>query len=285
MTKSSSALSVGCTLLSVVACGGAATTNHGDGSGGQYGSGGVDGTGAYNGSGGAVGVGGYPGTGGYVGTGGVVVGTGGYPGTGGYVGTNPIGIPITPTDGWVDGASNTAAIQGAIFGYADDTTAQGMTEDFTGSNACIAGTAAMVDLNCTPTPPATDCYGEYWGAAIGLNLNQPIDGGTGEGGDPVPYDASGLLGFGFTVSGSGIPTGLRFKVENASGEFCTPAAVPILEGPNTILFTDVVSECWTTGGNSPSVTGLTKIAWQVVTNDSAAVPFDFCVSNIVAIPK
>ncbi len=278
MTKSSSVLSVGCTLLSVVACGGAATTNHGDGSGGQYGSGGVDGTGAHNGSGGAVGVGGYTGTGGYVGTNPI--------GTGGSIGTDPIGaVPITPDDGWVDGASNVTAIQGAIFGYADATTAHTLTEDFTGSNACIAGTAAQVDLLCTPTPPATDCYGEYWGAAIGLNLNQPIDAETGEGGDPLPYDASALKGFGFTVSGSMIPTSLRFKVENASGEFCTPAAVPILEGNNTILFTDVVSECWTTGGSNPNVTGLTKIAWQVVTNDASEVPFEFCVSNIVAIPK
>jgi hypothetical protein len=278
MTKSSSVLSVGCTLLSVVACGGAATTNHGDGSGGQYGSGGVDGTGAHNGSGGAVGVGGYTGTGGYVGTGGI--------GTGGYVGTNPIdGYPLISDDGWVQGDSNALGIQGALFGYADATTAVGMTEDFTGSNACIAGTAAQVDLLCTPTPPATDCYGEYWGAAIGLNLNQPIDPETGEGSDPLPYDASALAGFGFTITGSMIPNSLRFKVENANGEFCTPAGKPILEGNNTVLFSDVVSQCWTVGGDNPNVTGVTKIAWQVVTNDASEVPFDFCVSNIVAIPK
>lgn len=207
-------------------------------------------------------------------------------GTGGNTDPAATGVPLTPTDGWVDAASNTLGIVGAMFAYADTTSAEGMTEDFTGSNACITGTAAKVDMLCTPVPPATDCYGTFWGAAIGLNLNQPIDPETGMGAEtPLPYDASSLKGFGFTISGSAIPASLRFKVENSAGEFCTPAAKPILEGNNTVLFEEVVSECWTTGGTAPDTSGLLKVAWQVVTNDSSEVPFDFCVSNVVAIEK
>lgn len=214
-------------------------------------------------------------------------GTGGT-GTGGSTTPPAEGVPLTPAIGWIDGASNSLGIQGAMFSYSDDTTAVTLTDDFTGANACIKGSAAMVDLLCTPVAPATDCYGTYWGAAIGLNLNQPMVEGTDgvmEGGDPIAFDATGLTGFGFTISGTAVPTSLRFKVENAGGEFCTPAAKPILAGSNTVLFSELLTECWTTGGTSPDGAGLIKIVWQVVTNDAGEVPFDFCVSDVVAIEK
>ena len=223
--------------------------------------------------------GGVGGTG--AGTGGASSGVGGT-GTGGTI-TPAEGIPITPTDGWVALDSNTAGIQGAMFSFSDATTAASLTDDFTGTKACISGSAAKVDLLCTPVAPATDCYGTYWGAAIGFNLNQPIDPVTLEGVvTPLPFDASALTGFGFTISGSAIPVTLRFKIENADGEFCNVKLKPVLSGVNVVKFADLVKECWVPGTETADLTALTKIAWQVTTVDSGETPFDFCVSDIVA---
>jgi len=235
-----------------------------------------------NGSGGGpMAIGGTSSSTGGTGTGGT--GTGGT-GTGG-TGMLAAGVPLTPTDGWVDGMSNTLMIQGAMFSYADTTSAMGMTEDFIGSNACIKGTAAKVEMPCTIEPPATDCYGTYWGAAIGLNLNQPIDMTTMMGADPMPYDASALTGFAFEITGAAVPTSLRFKVEDGTNEYCTASTTPIKAGANTVTFEQLVTQCWMAGGTpaTGAKSGLLKISWQVVTNAMSTVPFDFCVANVRAL--
>jgi hypothetical protein len=230
------------------------------------------------------------------GTGGSVIPSGGSTtagtgtgGTGGS-GTPAAGVPLTPTDGWVDGASNTLMVQGAMFAYADETSKAGppaMTEDFVGTHACIKGTAAKVDLKCTPVAPATDCYGTFWGAAIGLNMNQPIDMTTMMGATPMPFNGSSIKGFGFTISGGMVPTSLRFKVEDASGEYCTPTAKPVKLGANTFMLTDLIKECWSPKMGAATAesakSGMVKIAWQVVTDAKGTIPFDYCVENVVAI--
>ena len=217
-------------------------------------------------------------------------------GTGGGSGPVAEGVPLTAMNGWVD-ASMAIGIQGAVFAYADPTSKMGLMEDFIGANACITGTAAKVDVMSTPcatkmfTPPATDCYGEYWGAAIGLNLNQPIDPVSMEGVDPpLTFDAGlkGITGFAFEITGAKVPTSLRFKVENASGEFCNLATKPLLKGANSIKFADLHAECWemmakTNPTAETAKTDLIKIAWQVVTGPTAAVPFEYCVSNVRAL--
>jgi len=225
-------------------------------------------------------------TGGTSSTGGSVLPTGG-------MAELPPGVPLDPMMGWVDVMSNTLGIQGAMFSYADDTSKAGppaLVEDFTGMNACIKGTAAKVDLKCTPVAPATDCYGTFWGAAIGLNLNQATDPMTMMGGMPMPYDASAIKGFAFEITGGAdatmVPTSLRFKVEDASGEYCTPPTTkPVKLGVNSFMFSDLVTKCWTTGGVSAegAKTGLIKIAWQVVTNATGPIPFDYCVKNVRAL--
>jgi len=205
----------------------------------------------------------------------------------------PEGIPLTPTDGWVDVASNTLMVQGAVFPFGDDTSKMGMVSNFVGTDkACIMGTAAKVDLTCTPVLPATDCYGQFWGAAIGMNLNQPIDMTLvpPAGGTPMPFNATALKGFAFEVEGNTVPapSAFRFKVEDATTEFCNIPTVKIKNGVNTVLFTDLVKECY----KSPTPTApladtakaaLIKISWQVVTNTSSSVPFDFCISNVRAL--
>lgn len=208
----------------------------------------------------------------------------------GGVGTGPLpeGVPLTSTDGWVDGASNTLGVQGAMFAFYDTTSGMGIVENFVGANACITGTAAKVDMKCTPVAPAVDCFGQYWGAAIGLNLNQPMDPNTGMGSEvPLPFDASALTGFAFEISGSKVPVSLRFKVEGTGGEFCTPVLKAVKLGVNEYKFSDLLAECWKPTAMSKTAetakAAVVKVAWQVVTNASATVPFDFCVSNVRAL--
>lgn len=205
---------------------------------------------------------------------------------GGTGGDLPAGVPISPMEGWVNADTNSLMIQGAMFSYADDTSKMGLVEDFTGSNACIKGTAAKVDKMCTPVAPATDCYGTFWGAAIGLNLNQPIDPVTMEGVDPpLAFDGSAIKGFAFEVNGTTVPTRLRFKVEGPSGaEFCNTSKLPIKLGANTVMLSDLVTACWMPPAGAATAetvkSMMTKIAWQVYTVDSGTTDFDFCVSNV-----
>jgi hypothetical protein len=165
-----------------------------------------------------------------------------------------------------------------MYHYADDTTSQSISADFTGNNACIAGTGAWVDLACD----APDCYGEYWGAAIALNLNQPIDPATMMAAEAQPFDAAswGIVGFAFDLTGTAIPVSMRFVVDDPSGQYCTGTAQPLLPGGNTVLFSELMRECWTGFGEPPDTSAITKIAWQVVTNASSETPFDYCVSNV-----
>lgn len=208
-------------------------------------------------------------------------------GTGG--GSLADGVPLTPADGWVAVDSNTLGVQGAMFEYADNTSKMSLMKDFSGSNACIKGEAAEVKDPCTIEAPATDCYGTFWGAAIGLNMNQPIDPATGEGAAAMPFDASAIKGFSFEIGGSTVPTSLRFKIEGPdAAEFCNPGTKPVKVGANTFMFADLVKECWKapTAATPTAETvhsQVVKIAWQVVTKKGGTVPYDFCMSNLRAI--
>jgi len=194
--------------------------------------------------------------------------------------------------------SNTLAIQGAYFSYSDPTSATGLVSDVkTTDKACMSGIAAKVILGCTIVAPATDCYGVYWGAAIGLNLNQPnvTDPTTMMmmGGTPMPFDASAIKGFSFDI-GPGtdgtatvpLPGQFRFNIEDATTQYCTPTAKGIKPGTNTLMFGDVMSKCYAPApGPSAEMIhkGVVKISWQVVTNTTATTPFDFCISNVRAL--
>ena len=234
-------------------------------------------------------------------------GTGGPPATGtAGSGSSTPGYDLTPVMGWIDGASNGAGIQGALFAAGDDVSHASTTSDFTTASACIKGTAAKVDLTCTP-PAGGDCYGVTWGEEIGLNLNQPNvvdpDSGAAMGGDPINYDASMLSGFSFDVTGNTVPAGasFRFKVVHPTTadtsdsapvtEYCNVPTKKVVLGTNTFLFTDLVKACYAITTDPPNEVAtvgqnaIKQIAWQVVTNTQATVPFDFCISNIKALPK
>gem|GEM_PF-676184 len=229
--------------------------------------------------------------------------------TGGTATTGPEGVPITPVTGWIAKESNALGIQGAAFSFSDTTSAVGMTDnlkDATATTSCIKGTAAKVDMasdacvNKMFTAPATDCYGQYWGAALGFNLNQAIDMTLvpPAGGKPAAFDASLIKGFYFEISDhddhSGVvpgPSALRFKVNDSDDkEYCNTSALKVKSGANTVLFSDLTTECWAPTDMSSKITAdvekkFIKIAWQVVTNASSTVPFDFCVGNVKALLK
>jgi len=198
------------------------------------------------------------------------------------------GLLLSPTNGWVDGASNAPAIQGALFADADSTSIKSLRSNFTGGRACIQGTAAKVDMASTPcatrmfTPPAQDCYDQYWGAEVALNLNQPVPGG-----EALPFDAGALVGFAFEISGDIVPgpSSLRFQVRGPDGKFCNYPAKKLRNGPNTVLFSELAINCWNNGLQTAesAKSGLIRIEWWVVTNSSAITPYDLCVSNIRAL--
>jgi len=211
---------------------------------------------------------------------------GGAPGAGtaGTAGL-PSSVPLTPTNGWVS-SDNPLQSRGWLSAVGDDVTRMSMTSDFNGSNACIAGTAARVEDPCTITAPARDCFDVFFGAHIGLTLNQSFNG------EPLPFDASALKGFSFEVTGNTVPgpKDLRFAVATADRDFCNLPTTKIKVGANVLLFSDLAAECWhITDPPNPTAetvqSALVELKWSVVTNTSARVPFDFCISNIRALPK
>jgi hypothetical protein len=235
-------------------------------------------------------------------TGGTGSGTGGA-GTGGGNTTPPAGVPLTLLDGWVDGGGNTLGVQGAVFHFADPTTTAGppaLAAVATGAQYCISGEAAKVDLMCTITAEdmalgASDCYGKFWGAAIGFNLNQPTVPDPADptkmiGGDPVGFDATAIKGFGFELSGAKVPPSLRFKIDmGGSEEWCTGSETVLAVGSNQVTFDKLFQQCWQPaamrgpGVDATTQAGIVKISWQLPTNDKGTIPFDYCVSNIVAL--
>lgn len=249
------------------------------------------------------------------GTGSTTAGTGGAPDASGGA-PDASGVPLAMSNGWVSGADNTLKIQGAVFTYSDPYTKMTLTSNLDGvtattappvTTACIKGVAPLVPATTDKTaacnnmmfmsPGAMDCYGEYWGAAIGMNLNQMIDPGTMMGTPAAAYDASALKGFAFEISGTTVPSAasLRFKVNEpdpSTVEYCSPIATPLKIGQNVVLFADLYKQCYLAPAAYKvmptalsSLTSFGKIAWQVVTKNGATVPFDFCISNVRAILK
>ncbi len=260
-------LIAGASVLLAVACGGGDEGGDGDGGG----------TGSNPGTGGIV----NGGTGG-AGTGGVVGGTGGVVGgTGGATtvaptmpGTAPA-TPITAGDFTVDatgfGSDAVSGFQGFAYTYIDmggsviypaDFSALSETEVAEGK-ICANGTGAqVVDM----------MYSVIWGGGVGWNLNQAADG------DPAPADVSAFDGVTFTLEAA-VTAEMRFVANVGTSSYC----VAISAGENVISWTDLNSTCWeptTDGYLDPATQQVDSVAWQVVTNTGAAVPFDFCVGGL-----
>ena len=231
-------------------------------------------------------------------------------GIAGIAGARAADVPIGETSELaMSGGRVTSAelgIQGTVVAVADSHSALDMTSNLTPPvgesvvNACIAGMAAKVDqlsevcINHTFTPPATDCWAEFSGVGVEMNLNQGLDAQMGEASaKALAFDASALQGFAFDLDGATVPgpVSLRFSVESDDGVFCNVPTVKLHAGSNAVLFSQLVDRCFRITDDPPNPTAetvqskLVKLSWRVVPNDSAAVPFDFCISNVRAILK
>jgi hypothetical protein len=231
------------------------------------------------------GTGGAPGATGAAGTG---AGAGGAPATGAMI---PVGTgnAITPVAGHVAGTSNGVGIQGDFFTFSDaDGTPPGTTTitpkpNFAmsmGSTICAQGSASQILTPAGATQPA---YGQYYGGGIGLTLADP-GGGVGA----QPWTQGKVVGFSFNLTGTTVPTALRFQAQFFDGStvgkdpYCTTT---VKAGANTIMLNSLLLGCYNTPPGAPLPTSalLQAIQWQVVTSVMAATPFNFCVEALTAI--
>jgi hypothetical protein len=110
------------------------------------------------------------------------------------------------------------------------------------------------------------------GALLGWNLNQEIGA--------VTRGTVVTSGTGLTVQISGRATaGLRAQIEDGVTTWCAP--LPPRGG--TIPWSSFNTTCWTpvTGMNYVVGTPIRDIAVVVPSTVSAAVPFDFCLVNVL----
>jgi hypothetical protein len=196
---------------------------------------------------------------------------------------------LEPADGWVDGASNSLGIQGAMFAAGDVFSYGTLVSDFRGSRACMSGAAVQVDLTCQ-APPGGDCFGLHYGAFIGLNLNQPRAGT--DAGEPQPFDISAITGFAFDVEGPLVPSLVRFELETDQTDqdalYCEPTlSGEPASGHREVRIEELTQRCYAGGRRGEAATTVKeralRLRWHVVTNDTGDVPFDFCVTNVQAL--
>jgi hypothetical protein len=185
------------------------------------------------------------------------------------------GTSLTPVDGWVAMSSNGVGIQGAFFTYPDhsNVTMIAATPGASTTGYCVAGSVAQV-MNMD--------FGTTFGATAALNLGQqPGSEAAGA------YDAAahGVVGFGFDITGN---TGgaLRFvtKQYTVHDGFCINM-VPECASDCSVEFRldEMHQNCWLAGGPLPDTKSLSALEWQITSNTTASVDFDFCIENLHAV--
>ncbi len=186
---------------------------------------------------------------------------------------------LTPTDGRLTCATNDFGIEGDWKLNSSDP--QLMTVDFTGSNVCGKGQIAQVIA--TATSNGAPDYGRYWGGGLAFALHTESAGGTSE-----PYDATtnGLGGISATISGATIPAEMRFKFKmfGSTENYCKEVMGATSGQTITLMTGDAVHNCWAPDNTMTlDATSLENYEVQVVSQTTANVPFDFCLTNISAI--
>ena len=197
--------------------------------------------------------------------------------TGSCSGSTPATAAVTlmPQNGYVSCDSNTIGLQGYFFTYSDMGGSMVMPADFAmaGSEICASGTAAMV-----PEVDGEPDYAGTYGAGLGFNLNQDTGSST-----PNTWDAAamGIGGISFTLDP--FPTGATMRVIFQSGG--TDSCIQFTTGgAQTHMFADAQTECYSNTGTAPNPSTMEQIKWQVVTDETMAYPFDFCLTNIQLVP-
>ena len=84
------------------------------------------------------------------------------------------------------------------------------------------------------------------------------------------------------MTGPTVPEALHFYAFTSGGEFCS--ATQLLGGSNQVMFSEVVGNCRTAGGNSVDRADINSIAWRVVANAAEETAYDFCIENLTALP-
>ncbi len=160
---------------------------------------------------------------------------------------------------------------------------------------CTNGTAAKVLMAVGGT--AAD-YSHLWGAGIGLDLNNlGGDSGVAKG----FYDLTKYKGIGFDFTGTVIPAGkmrVNFPFNNEHGtdspywDGATMASSPLTDKDHVeIHWADVGGPMYLAGQTPPvtapafDATMVSAIQFQVFTNTSATVPYNFCVSNLTLLTQ
>ncbi|MEP7120881.1 MAG: hypothetical protein ABJE95_08230 [Byssovorax sp.] len=181
------------------------------------------------------------------------------------------GMTTTSTGGGGNGIDCPAnfctigAYTGYGFVYSDMKDGGASTITQKGTSLCASGVAGKV---------VGMAYSTYWGAGIGVNLNQkamPMS----------PVDPIQLTGSGVSIGLATPPaTEVRVVLDDAGVAYCA-----VLTGPSTsLVWSDFNTTCWDkTIAGSKSMTKAplaTSIKVQVVTSADADRPFDYCIASI-----
>jgi hypothetical protein len=184
--------------------------------------------------------------------------------------TNPATTTTTTTGGGGDGIAcpdnycKLGAFGGYGFVYVDKKDGGASTITQKGTSLCASGVAgAVVGM----------AYDKYWGAGIGVNLNQAMVA-------DAPVNAAQLTGSGVTVGISNPPaTEFRVVVDEGGLEYCA-----VLTGASTtVKWTDFNVTCWDKtlpGAKALAGPPLSKAIKVQVTTGDADRPFDYCISSI-----
>lgn len=198
-------------------------------------------------------------------------------------------IKPTADTGWVDGAKNACAIQGAWYAYNDCDSSPGdctLNQSPTPKNPIGFPNESGKMCTSGTTVPINDDYTHKWGAGIALNLNQPATPANNDIKNPISDLQYALLGFKFHLSGT-VPNPLRviFPTTTTTARTAHFKEIATGAGDYQVLFTDAAQGTWIPVAERVAlVTGdVVEIQFQVVGQNSANVPFNFCVEGLTAL--
>jgi len=222
-----------------------------------------------------------------MGTGGSNAGTGGMPGTGGSTSAT-----LVFNAGFVAADKNTFGVQGSIYTFSDGAGSTISPDCTPGTGTCygaLTGTGPICtqgDGAVVPTNTGTD-YGIYWGAALGMDLNNP-DTVAAE----FPATQKGILGFKFDLTTAAVPSGVKvrftYQVHDAVSGNLIGYCVDLNPGTNAIYFSNARQNCYQAGGtvlSAATADHLEHLQWQVPTRYGVDTPFTFCIDKITPLTQ
>lgn len=145
--------------------------------------------------------------------------------------------------------------------------------DEAGSSACVSPSALCVKGATAASSELTSAT--IWGAGLGMNLNQPKDGGA----LAMPY---AVPGSGIRYELSYLPAQeLRLAIDNLGIEYCAQLISPAAN----VTWAQFNTKCWD-GTGTPLVSAPTQatfVAFHTVARTIAS-SFEFCVTSIGFLP-